>query len=388
MSCYGQDRPQVVLFGQNNYRYQGGKPDTLAHRQIIQEHLTVTDKRYQVFISATYSDLREERAVVMQTLPGLGCLPTTLEQHNQSLGTMVAIRRQIDESDYYLLLLGSRYGSLMPSGVSYTHMEYVYASTKQKPMIILMHESPDTRAPEFQEKTMEGRLKFSDFRKLLQRERDSILYWRDPRDLEMLLQQFTPELVRRHPAPGWVRVGKHSSDKTLELQKECESLRKRVQELELEREKWLKSNILSGESLAKGEDPFEIQFKCRAYAGGNCQDIYAKSRLSWNELLVSFGPHLLQPQPEDIILAKINERLQTTALQEVQREFPKTHAVVEVQVTALCFNTIKMQFLSLGLLQKVSKPGDQRIWWQMTAPGERYLANVLNVRRVTSRPSS
>ena len=100
MSCYGQDRPQVVLFGQNYYRYQGGKPDTLVHRQIIQEHLTVTDKRYQVFISATYSDLREERAVVMQTLPGLGCLPTTLEQHNQSLGTMVAIRRQIDESDY------------------------------------------------------------------------------------------------------------------------------------------------------------------------------------------------------------------------------------------------------------------------------------------------
>lgn len=348
----------------------------------------MTDKRYQVFISATYSDLREERAVVMQSLPALGCLPVTVEQHTQSLSTMVAIRRQIDESDYYLLLLGSRYGSLMPSGVSYIHMEYVYAATKQKPMLILMQESPDARAPELQEKTVEGRLKFSDFRKLLQRERDSILYWRDARDLEMLLQQFTPEFIRRHPATGWTRVGKGGSDKTLELQKENESLRKRIQELEQEREKWLRSSAQSTEGLAKGEDLFEVQYKCRAYAGGNCQDVYAKSRLSWNELLVSFGPHLLQPQPEEIILAKINERLQGGALQEVQRESPKTHAVVDVQVTPLCFNTIKMQFLSLGLLQKVSRPGDQRTWWQLTAPGERNLANVLNVRRVTSRPAS
>ncbi|HEX5359769.1 MAG TPA: DUF4062 domain-containing protein [Fluviicoccus sp.] len=348
----------------------------------------MTDKRYQVFISATYADLREERAIVTQTLPALGCLPTALEQHNQSLSTMVAIRRQIDESDYYLLLVGSRYGSLMPSGVSYTHMEYVYAATKQKPMLILMHENPESRAAEFQEKTPEGRLKFGDFRKLLQRERESIIYWRDARDLEMLLQQFTPELIRRHPTAGWIRVGKQGVDKTLDLQRENEGLRKRVQELELEREKWLKSNTPANDTLAKGEDPFEAQYKCRAYAGGNCQDIYAKSRLSWNELLVSFGPHLLQPQPEEIILAKINERLQSTALPEVQREYPKTHAVVDVQVTALCFNTIKMQFLSLGHLQKVSKPGDQRIWWQLTAPGERYLANVLNVRRVTSRPVS
>jgi len=378
-----------VVSSDENYYTDSGPGDAVIARQIIQERLPVTDKRYQVFISATYSDLREERAVAMQTLPALGCLPTSLEQHNQSLSAMVAIRRQIDESDYYLLLLGSRYGSLMPSGVSYIHMEYVYAATKQKPMIILMQESPDTRAAELQEKTPEGRLKFTDFRKQLQRERESILYWRDARDLEMLLQQFMPEFIRRHPANGWIRVGKNNPDKSLDLQKECDALRKRVQELEQEREKWLKSaNAQNNETLAKGEDLFEVQYKCRAYAGGNCQDIYAKSRLSWNELLVSFGPHLLQPQPEEIILAKINERLQSGALQEVQRESPKTHAVVDIQVTPLCFNTIKMQFLTLGLLQKVSKPGDQRLWWQLTAPGERSLANVLNVRRVTSRPAS
>jgi hypothetical protein len=134
----------------------------------------VTDKRYQVFISATYTDLREERGMLLQTLPTLGCLPTTVEAHTQSLSTMVSIRRRIDDCDYFVLLVGSRYGSLMPSGVSYTHMEYVYAATKQKPILVLMHEAPETRAEDLQEQKVEGKLKFGDFRKVLQREMQKI----------------------------------------------------------------------------------------------------------------------------------------------------------------------------------------------------------------------
>ncbi len=143
-----------------------------------------------------------------QTLPTLGCLPTTVEAHAQNLSTMVNIRRRIDESDYYILLVGSRYGSLMPSGVSYTHMEYVYAATKQKPILVLMHESPETRAPELQEQTVEAKLKFSDFRKVLLREREHIVYWRDAKDLASALHNALPALIRRYPTTGWVRVNK------------------------------------------------------------------------------------------------------------------------------------------------------------------------------------
>ncbi|PTQ89421.1 DUF4062 domain-containing protein [Agitococcus lubricus] len=344
----------------------------------------MTDKRYQVFISATYTDLREERGVLLQTLPSLGCLPTTLEAHTQSLSTMVNIRRRIDDSDYYILLLGSRYGSLMPSGVSYTHMEYVYAATKQKPILILMHEAPETRANDLQEQNVEGKLKFGDFRKLLLRERENIVYWRDSRDLAHVLHNAVPNFIRKYPATGWVRIGSTSS--LGQLEKECENLRKRVQELEQEREKWLASTAVSTENLSKGEELFEVQYRCKAYAGGNCQDVYVKTRLSWNELLVSFGPHLLQAQTEDFMAAKINERLQKNALTEVQADYPKTHAVVEVQITPMCFSTIKMQFRTLGFISKVVKDNDQRLWWQLSALGERNLANVMSVRRSSSRP--
>lgn len=344
----------------------------------------MTDKRYQVFISATYTDLREERGMLLQTLPALGCLPTTVEAHSQSLSTMVNIRRRIDDCDYFVLLLGSRYGSLMPSGVSYTHMEYVYAATKQKPILVLMHESPETRIEEFQEQKVEGKLKFGDFRKVLQREREHIVYWRDAKDLANALHNAIPALVRRHPTVGWTRVAKEGVSNpaaNAELEKECELLKRRVKELELEREKWLSTPIASTEILAKGDDLFDINYRCKAYAGGNCQDVNGRTRLSWNALLISFGSNLLQAQTEEFIATKINERLQKNALAEIQRDYPKTHAVVDVQVSTSSFNAIKMQFRVLGFIQRVTRDNDQKQWWQMTAVGERNLASLMSVRR-------
>lgn len=37
------------------------------------------DKRYQVFISSTYSDLQDERKKVMHTILSLGCIPAGME---------------------------------------------------------------------------------------------------------------------------------------------------------------------------------------------------------------------------------------------------------------------------------------------------------------------
>ena len=37
------------------------------------------------------------------------------------------IKRVIEEVDYYVVILGGRYGSIGPEGFSYTEMEYDYA---------------------------------------------------------------------------------------------------------------------------------------------------------------------------------------------------------------------------------------------------------------------
>src|SRR6516164_8508911 len=37
------------------------------------------------------------------------------------------IKRQIDQADYYIVVIAGRYGSVGPDGVGYTEMEYDYA---------------------------------------------------------------------------------------------------------------------------------------------------------------------------------------------------------------------------------------------------------------------
>jgi hypothetical protein len=343
----------------------------------------VSEKRYQVFVSSTYTDLQAELAVVAQTLPSLACLPCGLEPHSAVASAWASVKKLIDQSDYYLLLSGSRYGSLSPSGVSYTHMEYVYAATKQKPILVLMHEAPETRAAELQEKTPEGRRQFNDFRQLLAK--GFVARWSDANNLDTALRQYLPQLIKSRPMPGWIRADDLSSP---ELSRENETLKQRLLELEQEREQWLGQQASALGALSGGQDNFEVTYRCKAYAAGNCEDVTARSHLTWNNLFLGFAPYLSQPQHEDFIAAKLAERVQEVALKDVQSSRPKTHAVTDIAIAPLCFNTLKVQFRTLNLIRRVARPDDHRAWWQLTAAGEQHLTSLLAVRKIpAARPA-
>jgi len=53
------------------------------------------------------------------------------------------IKRVIDDCDYYLLIIGGRYGSTTAQGISYTEQEYDYALTRGLKVVALLHENPD-----------------------------------------------------------------------------------------------------------------------------------------------------------------------------------------------------------------------------------------------------
>jgi hypothetical protein len=84
-----------------------------------------SDKRFQVFVSSTYLDLKEERQEVIQALLELNCIPSGMEMFpaaDEDQWTL--IKKVIDDCDYYLVIIAGRYGSLSPAGKSYTQMEY------------------------------------------------------------------------------------------------------------------------------------------------------------------------------------------------------------------------------------------------------------------------
>lgn len=102
------------------------------------------EKRYQVFVSSTYADLKNERQNVIRTLMEMDCIPAGMELFPAADEEQLDfIKSIIDDCDYYLIIVGGRYGSTMPDGISYTEKEYDYAVEQDLKIIALLHESPD-----------------------------------------------------------------------------------------------------------------------------------------------------------------------------------------------------------------------------------------------------
>ena len=128
------------------------------------------DKRYQVFISSTYADLQEERQEVIQARLELDCIPAGMELFPAaSEDQRTLIKKVIDDSDFYMVIIAGRYGSLGPDGLSYTEMEYRYALDSGKPIIGFVHRSLGDLAASRSESTDEGKAKLGAFRDLVQK---------------------------------------------------------------------------------------------------------------------------------------------------------------------------------------------------------------------------
>lgn len=128
------------------------------------------DKRYQVFVSSTFEDLQEERKEVMQALLELDCIPAGMElfpASNDDQWTL--IKRVIDDCDYYLLIVGGKYGSTNEKGISYTQMEFEYALETGKPIISFLHKSPEKIPAGKSEQDPEKKEKLAEFQKIVKK---------------------------------------------------------------------------------------------------------------------------------------------------------------------------------------------------------------------------
>lgn len=99
------------------------------------------NKKLQVFISSTFTDLIEERQAAVETVLDAGHIPAGMELFKAGKSQIKTIRKWIDESDVYILILGGRYGSIeKESGLSYTELEYKYALSKNMPVFAIILE--------------------------------------------------------------------------------------------------------------------------------------------------------------------------------------------------------------------------------------------------------
>jgi hypothetical protein len=194
-------------------------------------------KKLQVFVSSTYTDLREERQAAVEAILTAGHIPAGMELFTAGdESQMDVIRRWIDESDVFLLILGGRYGSLeTQSGKSYVHLEYEYAIERGKPLfaVVINEAALEERVKRAGTGVIEiensGQLR--EFRKVVLSR--LVRFWSDLRDIKLAIHETMREFSRRSDLRGWVPgdqavSGGFLAEETARLSKENTDLRKRI----------------------------------------------------------------------------------------------------------------------------------------------------------------
>jgi hypothetical protein len=167
------------------------------------------DKRYQVFVSSTFVDLKDERQEVIESLIQLRCLPAGMEFFPASgRDKWEYIKKVIDDSDYYLLIIGGRYGSVDSTGISYTEKEYDYAVSRGLEPIVFIHGNPNKIPLEKSELNPELRERLNAF---CEKAKSGLVkFWNKSEDLRSLTAIHVGQIIHDRPAVGWVKSNIYS----------------------------------------------------------------------------------------------------------------------------------------------------------------------------------
>lgn len=326
------------------------------------------DKRYQVFVSSTFADLQDERSNVIQTLMEMDCFPAGMELFPAlDEEQFEFIKKVIDDSDYYLLIIGGRYGSLSEEGISYTEMEYDYAIGKGIKVIALVHGSPEKLAVEKVEIDSEAQEKLQAFKTKATTNR-LVKFWNDAKDLPGLVALSLPKTIKTYPAVGWVR-GNEATDNTdllkqlNELRQENNRLNKFVQELKIYKDEKL--------DLAQDDDEVLIFVKCKVINKGFAESHSWGQEVTWNNLFKCIGPKILKRQGENLVFNALSEYV-------VSRKY-KNFESSEIDFTD--FEKIKIQFLTLGYIEFTGI--GLTSYWEITPEGQNHLLKIMSIKRKT-----
>ena len=165
-------------------------------------------KKYQIFISSTYEDLKVERTKVRDAILSMFHFPVGMELFGAANEEQwEIIRETIDTSDFYVLIIGQRYGTVIETGpdagISYTEKEFKYALEKGVPTLAFIIDDNVPVKPEYVEK--EHVKEFADFKASVKKGR-TVVWWQNPDDLAQKVTSAIHNQIQRTDRMGWIRT--------------------------------------------------------------------------------------------------------------------------------------------------------------------------------------
>lgn len=288
------------------------------------------DKKYQVFVSSTYEDLQEERKAVMESLLQMNCFPVGMEYFNASdENQWEVIKQLIDECDYYVLIVGGRYGSVEESsGKSYTQKEFEYAVSKGVPVISFLHKDPNSLPKNKTEQNADLEKKLEAFKEEVQKR--LCKFWTSPDSLASQVVLSLNGLIKSKPRVGWVKADQlnaESSKEILKLREQIEALNITIHELED------KAPEGTGD-LQQGDDQVMLLYKSRFYGDKTIE-------VTWNRIIAALAPHMINESSEHNLKLAVDELV----------DFVDRSVTDGRMLSDDSFQTIKVQLIALGIVK-------------------------------------
>lgn len=181
-----------------------------ASWQVGQEKFMECKRKFSIFISSTYEDLKDERQVAMRIALENDLIPVGMEQfHAAPVAQWDLIAKMINDCDFYLLIIGGRYGSMEEKEqISYTEKEYKYSKEKGMPVYAFIKKEKGITKEKMDKKdTYKKQEKLSEFRDRVKNDGNTVDFFDDIKDLEYKLSASLRDAKEYADAnAGWVRV--------------------------------------------------------------------------------------------------------------------------------------------------------------------------------------
>lgn len=346
------------------------------------------DKRFQVFVSSTFADLRDERQGVLKAILELDHMPAGMELFPASdASAWQLIKDVIDASDYYVLIIGGRYGSLDETGIGYTEKEYEYAVATKKPVVPLLHEKPDNLPREKTETDAAVWKKLTSFRARVEN-RHTCVYWKSAEDLKSKVIVGLTAIIKRQPMVGWVRADQIPTGATLV---EVLTLRNRVAELEsisAARDTGPPPGI---EGLAQGTDRVDLSVTFTARPQGSLypheNDVRYRGSINptWNQIFGAVAPTMTNEASDRVLRSALKSFIAQEAgrVYQEKKQFKGKH-LVEFSPVSSEIDTCIIQLRALGLTKindKKRSVKDIGTYWALTPYGDALMVQLRAIHR-------
>lgn len=329
------------------------------------------EKKFQIFVSSTFSDLKDERKEVIENLLNAKYIPAGMEMFTASNNEQFKyIKKIIDNCDYYVLIIGGRYGSINPATrKSYTQMEYEYAIEIGMPILAFPISNIDALPPDKKDLDLSH---ITEFRKVVMESQKLCKLWSTSAELVGGVLSSLAEAVADNPRAGWTRGNAYEYDELLEQINKVRTENSKLTARVIELESALEDTSGNIENIADGDELFEIRITRKDRDEYNYLYYDDEIELSWDKIFSLIGPYLKSPK----------NNAQFTNIVDVAISSQFSYAYYK-KVHSDCVQTIKYQLQNMGLLSVIQTKDNDGASCEMitlTKAGRTYLNQVITVK--------